>query len=198
MPAPSRLSTLAARPRQTLAALAVALLGIGVAAGSGASFTATLAEPTGSFGAGTLSIGGAGTAALSVANLGPGDVRPRRIDIENTGTVAGRMTLRSANAVDPAGLLDALRLAIRDCGRYADATAPACEDADRLLYEGAVSGLPVAPGALDLGSYAARERHRYELLVRFPAASPDAREADEHPRGDASLDLVWEAVADGS
>ncbi len=171
----SLLTTLASRPRQTLAALAVALLGIGVAAGSGASFTATLAEPVGTFSAGTLSIGGASAAALNVANLRPGDVRPRSVDIENTGTVAGSFSLRSANTVDAAGLLDVLQLAIRDCGRYADAAAPACDGADPLLYDGAVSGLPGGPGVLDLGPYAADERHRYELVVRFPSASPDVR-----------------------
>jgi len=61
----SRISVLAARPRHTLGALAVVLAAVGVAVGSGANFTAHVASAGNTFSAGTLSIGGGGSAILT-------------------------------------------------------------------------------------------------------------------------------------
>ena len=50
----SRFKVLRANPRRTLAALATLLIAVGVTAASGANFTATSANPSNTFTAGTL------------------------------------------------------------------------------------------------------------------------------------------------
>src|SRR5215208_6938293 len=70
----NRLSTLAAHPRRTLGALAVVLAAVGITVGSGASFTASAANPGNAFSTGTLVIANSpSTALLSVTGMKPGD-----------------------------------------------------------------------------------------------------------------------------
>ena len=64
----TRLHALVAHPRRTLGALAVVLAAIGITVGSGASFTASAANPGNVFTTGTLAIGNTpGTALLTAA-----------------------------------------------------------------------------------------------------------------------------------
>jgi hypothetical protein len=73
----NRLS-LAAHPRRTLGTLAVVLVAVGITVGSGASFTASAANPGNIFATGTLSIGNSpSTALFNATGLKPGDVNYR-------------------------------------------------------------------------------------------------------------------------
>ena len=92
----SRRKALRANPRRLLAALATILVAVGVTVASGASFTATTANPSNTFSAGTLSMtnSNAGAAILTASNMKPGDPATKgSVVIKNTGTVAGDFTL---------------------------------------------------------------------------------------------------------
>ncbi len=186
----SRISVLAARPRHTLGALAVVLAAVGVAVGSGANFTAHVASAGNTFSAGTLSIGGGGSAILTATNMKPGDSRNGTVDIQNTGSVTGNFTLGSSNKVDPALLLGQLNLVVQDCGSFASGT-PTCDPGDNPVYTGPVDGVPLA--GVDLGLWAAGEKHRYLFTTTFPIGSP----ANDNPfQGkSATLEFDWDAVS---
>ncbi|MGH3371626.1 MAG: TasA family protein, partial [Nocardioidaceae bacterium] len=97
----SRIELLARRPKRTLAALALVLLAVGVAVGSGANFTATAANPNNAFTAGALSITNTpNTALFTLTNWKPGDTSTGIVDIENTGSISGTFTLSRTNLTD--------------------------------------------------------------------------------------------------
>ena len=88
----NRLQALAAHPRRTLGALAVVLAAAGITVGSGADFTAASANPSNTFSTGTLSIGNSQSSAiLSAAGLKPGATATGTVDIENSGSLVGRL-----------------------------------------------------------------------------------------------------------
>jgi len=184
----SRISALAARPRHTLGALAVVLAAVGVAVGSGANFTAHVASAGNTFSAGTLSIGGGGSAVLHADNMKPGDVRTGTADIQNTGSVSGDFTLSSSNPTGFAPLLAQLDLVVQDCGTFASGT-PTCDAGDPPVYTGKVDGLL----NVTLGAWAAGEKHRYLFTTTFPNGTP----ATDNPfQGkSATLDFDWTATS---
>src|SRR3954453_2791204 len=82
--------------KRTLATLALGLLAVATAVGSGADFTARTANPSNTFSAGTLSMENSkdGTAILNADNLKPGgDPKTGGVDIKNTGSIDGAFTL---------------------------------------------------------------------------------------------------------
>src|SRR5687767_2915854 len=84
----SRLQVLTSQPKLALGALLTLLLATTAVVGSGADFTATSANPSNTFAAGTLSIGNSkdGVAVLSASDLRPaGPAADGVVDIENTG-----------------------------------------------------------------------------------------------------------------
>jgi hypothetical protein len=193
----SRLSALAAHPRRTVGALAVVLAAVGITVGSGANFTARAANPANTFTAGTLGIddskgnGSSATAILSAPNLKPGDSAPGTVDIQNTGSVAGTFTLSTSSASDSTGvsLLGELDVRIEDCGAYTTVngtlTAPACGSGRVLSASNAkLNGV----GPIDLGSFAAGEKHRYKFDVTLPQSTDNTFQAKS-----ASIAFVWDA-----
>jgi hypothetical protein len=124
----SPLHALAASPRRTLSALAIVLTAVGLTVGSGANFTAHSTNPENTFTAGTLSLGNSeASAILNAPNLGPGDTATGTVDIQNTGTLAGTVSLSTSRASDSTpSLLRQLDLSVEDCGAFAGATPPAC------------------------------------------------------------------------
>jgi hypothetical protein len=182
----SRLHALAAHPRRTLGALAVVLAAAGITAGSGANFTASAANPSNTFTAGTLSIGSSQSSAiLSAPGLTPGDSVSGTVDIENTGSVSGAFSLSTSNAADSdPSLLGQLDLRIEDCGAFAGSTAPSCGSGD-VVHDGKVSALSTA----SLGSFAPDAKHRYKFDVTLPQSTGNAYQGKS-----ASVQFDWNAA----
>ena len=172
----SRLQALVAQPRTALGALLTLLLAAGAVAGSGADFTASSANPTNTFSAGTLTIGNSknATAILTAANLRPGDpAATGTVDITNTGSLSGAFT-RSRGAVadsDSANPLSAkLDVVVTDC-------VATCGDGDDgVTYAGtlAAMGRDIA-----LGTYAASATHRYRFAVALDSSATNAYQGDD-------------------
>jgi hypothetical protein len=168
----SRVHVLAAHPRRTLGALAVALAAAGLTAGSGANFAATKANAANTFATGTLSIANTpGTAILTASSLRPGGgAQTGTVDIENTGSLSGAFTLGSSSPVDSTpSLLGALNLVVKDCGAWSAGVAPSCAGATQ-VYAGAADGLTSARA---LGTFAAADKHRYQFAVDLPSTVTD-------------------------
>ena len=186
----SRLSALAAHPRRTVAALAVVLAAVGITVGSGANFTASAANPSNTFTAGTLSVGnGPASALFNATNLRPGDNVPGTVDIQNSGSLSGSFTLTSSSLVDNAGLLGQLDLKVEDCGLWTTqnsvSTAPAC-NGTTYVYTGAVSGVRNVP----LGNFAGGAKHRYKVDVTMPSGIANSFQGTT-----GSVQFDWNATA---
>jgi spore coat-associated protein N len=182
----SRLSALAAHPRRTIAALAVVLAAVGITVGSGANFTASAANPSNTFTAGTLSIGSSSSSALfNATNLKPGDTVPGTVDIQNTGSLPGTFTLSTSHITDTSSLLGQLDLKIEDCGLWSGTTAPTCSGAN-VLY----SGKAASVGTVNLSSFAANAKHRYLFNVTVPTAISNTFQG-----ASATVQFDWNAAA---
>jgi hypothetical protein len=182
----SRLSALAAHPRRTLAALAVVLAAVGITVGSGANFTASAANPTNTFTAGTLSIGSSSSSALfNATNLKPGDNVSGTVDIQNTGSLPGAFTLSTSHITDAAGLLGQLDLKVEDCGLWNGTTAPTCAGTN-VLYNAKASAM----GTVNLSSFAASAKHRYKFDVTLPSTIANSFQGTS-----ATVQFDWNAAA---
>jgi hypothetical protein len=182
----SRLSALAAHPRRTIAALAVVLAAVGITVGSGANFTASAANPTNTFTAGTLGIGSSSSSALFTAtNLKPGDTVPGTVDIQNTGSLAGTFSLSTSHVTDASALLGQLDLKIEDCGLWNGATQPTCSGTN-IIYNAKAGSV----GTVNLGSFAASAKHRYKLDVTVPTAISNTFQG-----ASATVQFDWTAAA---
>src|SRR2546423_3163328 len=159
-------ATLAAAPedepngnrKRTLATLALGLIAVATAVGSGADFSARTANPSNTFSAGALSMENSkdGTAILNAANMNPGGApKTGVVDIKNTGSIDGVFTLSrdqltssDANNDNPAPFATKVAVGIVDCGRFTtaygpygpEAVTPTCGDADdSTLYLGSLA-----------------------------------------------------------
>lgn len=74
------------KSKRTLTALATVVAAVGVAIGSGATFTAQSANPANTLTSGTLTMSNtkAGVAIVSGVNAKPGDVNTGQVTIKNT------------------------------------------------------------------------------------------------------------------
>jgi hypothetical protein len=180
----ARLKILADQPRLALGALLTILLAAGAVAGSGADFTATSANPSNTFAAGTLTIGNSkqGVAVLSASDLRPGEAPVNGVvDIENTGSLSGDFELSlgalgNSDATHP--LADKLNLTVVDCGA-------ACGDGgDTELYDGTLTAL----GTIALGEFDAGEEHRYRFDVAL-----DGSAGDDYQGGSATAEFDFDA-----
>ncbi|MCU0313410.1 MAG: CalY family protein [Solirubrobacteraceae bacterium] len=185
----SRLSALAGRPRQTLAALAVALAAVGVAVGSGANFTANVATVNNTFSSGTLTLAGPTAAILGADNMKPGNTRTGLADIENSGSVAGKISVTPKDPTGSLALLGELNLVIQDCGAFAGTTAPSCDLGDPAVYTGPV--YDTSPATIELGEYQPAEKHRYKFTVSMPSTSDNTFQGLS-----GTLTFGWNAVTD--
>jgi hypothetical protein len=173
----SRLKALAAQPRLALGALLTLLLAAGAVVGSGADFTASSANPSNTFSAGTLTIGNSneGTAFLSASNMRPGDAPTLGVvDIKNTGSLSGDFTLSRGTVDDSdAGnpMSAKLDVIVTDCGTFTDTTPPPCDGGDPVKYTGTLAAMGTD---IALGAYAAGEQHRYQFSVALNGSATDA------------------------
>ncbi len=186
----SRLHVLVHRPRRTLAALATVLVAVGITAASGASFTATSANPGNTFATGTLTMSNsnAGAAILTASNLRPGDsATPGQVDIENTGSLSGAFSVSRGTPVDSDGsnpLSGMLNLVVVDCGDFSSGT-PTCTGGDPTMYSGTIAAMPTTA----LGTFAGGEKHRYEFRVAMDSSAGNAYQGDT-----SQVEFTWNAA----
>jgi hypothetical protein len=188
----SRLSILVSRPRRTLAALATVLAAVGITAASGADFTATSANADTTFATGTLTITNtraAQTVMTSTADMRPGDpARTGTVDITNSGSLSGAFTLQRGTVVDSDTtnrLSTMLDVVVKDCGDFASG-APTCDSGDPVKYTGTAADMS---SAVDLGSFAGGEKHRYEFSVSVNTAAGNAFQGDS-----SVVPFTWNAA----
>jgi hypothetical protein len=183
----SRFRALAANPRLALGALLTVMLAGAAVVGSGADFTASSANPSNTFSAGTLTIANSkeGTAVLTASGLRPGGTAATgTVDIQNTGGLSGAFTLSRTTPVDSDGanpLSGKLNLTVVDCGTFNGATAPTCGDGDDVTKysAGTVSQMGTTGHLVSaLGSYAANEKHRYQFTVALDSSATNAYQGD--------------------
>jgi spore coat-associated protein N len=193
----SRLRLLAANPRLALGALLTLLLAAAAVVGSGADFTASSANPSNTFAAGTMTILNSkeGTAVLSATNLRPGNSAVGTVDIQNSGSLSGAFTLSRTTPVDSDAsnpLSAKLNLTVVDCGTFVGATPPTCGDGDDVTRYG--SGTVAQMGTVGhtvsaLGTYAASEKHRYQFTVVLDTSAGNVYQGDT-----SSVEFDWNAA----
>lgn len=179
----------ARHPLRALGALSALVAAVAVAVGSSASFTASSANPSNTFAAGTLSIlnSNEGSAVLTASGMKPGDSATGIVDVQNSGSLSGAFTLSRSNISDSDGsnpMSAKLDLVVKDCGDFSSGT-PTCDVGDPVKYTGTIAAMssPVA-----LGSFAASEQHRYQFAVTFNSS------ADNNYQGDSSsVQFDWNA-----
>src|SRR5215218_2328940 len=186
----SRIDVLLAYPKRTLGVLALVLVAVGVAVGSGANFSASSANPSNTFTAGTLTMDNSKDAAaiLTASNWKPGDTQTGTVDIQNTGSLAGAFTLsRSAlTDSDNANPMSAkIDLVVKDCGDFSSGT-PTCDAGDPAKYAGTVAAMS---SAVALGTFAAGEKHKYEFSVSVNTSAGNAYQGDN-----SVVPFTWNAA----
>jgi hypothetical protein len=201
----SRIDVLFQHPMRTLGVLALVLVAVGVAVGSGANFSASSANPSNTFTAGTLTMDNSANnaAILSVgSNPGwkPGDSTSGTVDIKNTGSLAGtfslsRSALSDTNPNDtPSGpspapadpLSGKIDLVIHDCGTFSGATPPSCASGGTDVYTGTLAALG---SSQSLGTYAADEQHRYKFTATFNSSAGNVYQG-----ANSTATFTWNAV----
>lgn len=166
------------RHTRIVAGLATVLAALGVAVGSGASFSSQTANPTNTFVSGSFTHTNSknGVAIVTGQNMKPGDVKTGDVTITNTGSLAGTFKLSESNA-SSTFTAGNLKLKIED---ITGATPVQ-------VYSGNFGAVPAA--GIALGNFAAGEAHTYRYTVTFDQA------ADNTDQGkSASADYTWTAV----
>jgi spore coat-associated protein N len=178
----------ARHPLRALGALSALIAAVAVAVGSSASFTATSANPSNTFAAGTLSILNSkeGLAVLTASGMKPGDSETGTVDVQNSGSLSGAFVLSRSNIVDSDAvhpMSAKLDLVVKDCGDFSSGT-PTCDVGDPVKYTGTIAAM----GSTALGTFAAAEKHRYQFAVTFNSS------ADNFYQGDnSSVEFDWDA-----
>jgi hypothetical protein len=178
----------ARHPMRVLGALSALIAAVAVAVGSSASFTATSANPSNTFAAGTLSILNSkeGLAVLTASNMKPGDSTTGTVDVQNNGSLSGAFTLSRSNIVDSDvgnPMSAKLDLVVKDCGDFSSGT-PTCDVGDPVKYTGTIAAM--TPTAL--GTFAASEKHRYQFAVTFNSGANNNYQGDS-----SSVEFDWDA-----
>jgi spore coat-associated protein N len=178
----------ARHPMRMLGAFSALIAAVAVAVGSSASFTASSANPSNTFAAGTLSILNSkeGLAVLTASGMKPGDSATGTVDVQNTGSLSGAFSLSRSNIVDSDGanpLSAKLNLVVKDCGDFSLGT-PTCDAGDPQKYSGTIAAM----GSSALGTFAANEKHRYQFAVTFDSSADDAYQGDN-----SSVKFDWNA-----
>lgn len=182
------LDFVARHPMRVLGALSALIAAVAVAVGSSASFTASSANPSNTFAAGTLSILNSkeGLAVLTASGMKPGDSATGTVDVQNTGSLSGAFSLSRSNIVDSDGanpLSAKLNLVVKDCGDFSSGT-PTCDAGDPQKYSGTIAAMT----STALGTFAANEEHRYQFAVTFDSSADDAYQGDS-----SSVQFDWDA-----
>jgi spore coat-associated protein N len=178
----------ARHPLRALGALGALIAAVAVAVGSSASFTASSANPSNTFAAGTLSILNSkeGLAVLTASDMKPGDSATGTVDVQNSGSLSGAFALSRSSISDSDATFPMsakLDLVVKDCGDFSSGT-PTCDAGDPVKYTGTIAAM----GSTALGTFAASEKHRYQFAVTFNSS------ADNNYQGDSSsVQFDWNA-----
>lgn len=170
---------------EVLAVVVVAVC-LAVVSSSSEPSRAELQLASGPGGSLTLSNDKEGAAVLSLGGMRPGDALTDTVNLGNTGTLDGDLSLATSNLVDTPGsgggaLSGELDLRIRD---VTNAGSPAT------VYNGKLDALTPT----GLGNLAAGDSRVYEFRVSFPDAGVGAENAFQ---GSAmSIEFDWTAVND--
>ena len=180
----------ARHPLRALGALSALIAAVAVAVGSSASFTATSANPSNTFAAGTLSILNSqeGLAVLTASGMNPGDSATGTVDVQNSGSLSGAFVLSRSNIVDSDAvhpMSAKLDLVVKDCGDFSSGT-PSCDAGDPVKYSGTLDAMS---GSSALGTYAANEKQRYEFTATFNSSAGNQYQGDN-----TSATFQWDAV----
>lgn len=164
--------------KRIIAGLATALVALGLAVGSGATFSSQTANPSNTFTSGSFTHTNSknGVAIVTGSNMKPGDVKTGEVTITNTGTLAGTFKVVESG-VSNSFSAGNLKLKIEDV-----TTATPTQ-----LYSGDLGG--VATAGIALGSYAVGEAHTYRFTVTF-----DQNAGNTDQGKSASADYTWTAV----
>jgi hypothetical protein len=187
----SRIDVLLQHPKRTLGVLALVLVAVGVAVGSGANFSATSANPSNTFSAGTLTMSNSNDAAaiLTASNWKPGDTSTGTVDIKNTGSLSGTFSLSRSALTDSDNsnpLSAKIDLVIHDCGTFTGNTAPSCSTGGTDIYTGTLAALSSSQA---LGTYAADAQHRYKFTATFNSGAGNVYQS-----GTSTATFTWNAV----
>ena len=192
----ARIAFLIKHPKRTLGALAVLVASTGLVVGSGATFSASSANPSNTLATGSLSIlnDKEGSAILVADGMRPGGAAVTgTVDIRNTGSMSGTFTLSRTAPVDsdPANPLSAqLDLVVKDCGLWSNATTPnPCGDGDDTVVYGSPGTLAGMTGNVALGTFAAGAKHRYEFSAQVKGSAGDVYQGAE-----TEVEFTWSAV----
>jgi spore coat-associated protein N len=191
--------------KRTLASLALGLIAIATAVGSGADFSARTANPSNTFSAGALSMENSkdGTAILNAHGMKPGDApKTGVVDIENTGSIDGvfkvsrdELTSSDPGNDNPSPFATKVAIGVVDCGTFGinnsaygpEPATPICGDADdHTLYLGSLAN---QNSPIELGTYQPGEKHRYDFEASLDASAGDAYQGDS-----ASARYVFDAT----
>ena len=187
----SRIKVVASSPKLLLGSLATMLAAVGLAVGSGASFTSHSANPANTFSSGNLAqTNSASGAVLTASKIKPGDSSNGTVTITNSGDIAGAFTLSKANVADTAGpnggqLSSKLNVLIQDV------TVPATPVQ---VYNGTIGGM----AQQSLGTFAAGASKTYKFTVSFPDGGTPASSTtgDNAYKGSAlSVDYSWDSAS---
>ena len=178
----------ARHPLRALGALSALIAAVAVAVGSSASFTASSANPSNTFAAGTLSILNSkeGLAVLTASNMKPGDSATGTVDVQNSGSLSGAFTLSRSGIVDSDGsnpVSAKLDLVVKDCGPVATADC----STGTTKYSGKLGSLT----STSLGSFSANDKRKYEFSVSFPSGADD----DDYQGDTTSVAFNWSATS---
>jgi len=178
----------ARHPLRALGALGALIAAVAVAVGSSASFTASSANPSNTFAAGTLSILNSkeGLAVLTASDMKPGDSATGTVDVQNSGSLSGAFALSRSSISDSDATFPMsakLDLVVKDCGDFSSGT-PTCDAGDPVKYTGTIAAM----GSTALGTFAASEKHRYQFAVTFNSSANNNYQGDS-----SSVEFDWDA-----
>ena len=188
----SRIKVVASSPKLLLVSLAAVLAAVGLAVGSGASFTSHSANPANTFSAGNLAqTNSSNGAVLTASKIKPGDAASTgTVTITNSGDVPGTFTLTKANVADTAGpngglLSGKLSVLIQDVTVAGSPTT---------VYTGTIGSMP----SQSLGTFAAGAARTYKFSVTFPDGGTPASSTtgDNAYKGSSlSVDYAWDSAS---
>lgn len=164
-------------PGRFITGLTTVLAAAGVAVGSGATFTASSANPTNTFTAGTLTQSNSknGTAIVTGTNMKPGDVKSGEVTIKNTGSLAGDFTLTES---DRSNAFTAGKLKLKIVKKSAPTVA---------LYEGDFGA--VTPNPIVLEKFDPAEENTYVFTVTLDATAGNVDQGKS-----ATATYTWDAT----
>jgi hypothetical protein len=183
-------SIVTATPRRILLTLGALTIATALAAGSGANFNSTSANPGTLITAGTISVtdSASGSAILSTSLMKPGGSSSGSVNVQNGGNVPATFTLaKTALSDTPASpaLSGKLKLEVQDLG---DPSCVSSCSTPVTVYAGALGSM----GTLSLGAFAAGATHRYTFTVSFPEGVNGADNAYEGAT--TKVEYVWTAT----